>query len=63
MASITLSKDDLVTKEQAADYLKISCSTLDRKVLNTHIIPVKVGTRVFVKKQDLKNFVDRKGFK
>lgn len=51
---------DLLTMEEACNYLRIKKNTLYKLIYSCEIISFKIGRRRLVKKEDLDNFVNQK---
>ena len=51
--------EDFMTKEELANYLKISTRTLDKLVLEGHIIKSKRGRDTLFRKENIERYIER----
>ena len=54
---------ELLTRKEAADYLRVSRAFLDQKTAQGKITPVKMGRKVLYKQEHLQIIVDAGGLK
>lgn len=52
--------DDLLTRQEVADYLRISLTTLHHWCKHDILNPIRLGNRIFFKKQDILDTIELK---
>ena len=55
-----MSPDDIMTKDEVLEYLKISRNILDRLMKNKELPYVKLERRVLFRKKDIDEFLESK---
>ena len=58
-----MDKDRLLTKDEAAKYLRISVTTLGRMIRQREIPHIKLGRRVLFKMSDIDKYLESKKVK
>ena len=58
--SRVMSPDDIMTKDEVLEYLKISMNILDRLMKSKELPYVKLERRVLFRKKDIDEFLERR---
>lgn len=54
-------EEELWTREETSDFFQVSFQTLHNWKKNKILIPISVGTRVYYRKTDIDNLINKKG--
>lgn len=54
-------EEELWTREETADFFQVSYQTLHNWKKNRVLTPIRVGTRVYYRKSDIDNLINKKG--